>query len=84
MTVDRAGSSDRSMGLAADLAVLFFGLGGAGLLEEAATRFGPSPLVFLFFSTTQVLSDTCRVEWLLTYSEKVLRERASLIQWLSS
>jgi hypothetical protein len=58
MTVDRAGSFDLPIDLATDLAVLFFGFVGADLLEEEATRFGPSPMVFLFFSATRVSDDT--------------------------
>lgn len=77
MTVDRAGSFDRPIGLATDLAVEFFGLVGADLLEEAATRVGPSTVVFLFFSTANASNNMGRVKWVLTYSEKVSQERAS-------
>jgi len=53
MTVDGAGSFDLPLGLATDLAVLFFGFVGAGLLEEEATGFRPWATVFLFFSITR-------------------------------
>lgn len=75
MTVDRAGSFDCPRGLLTGLVVLFFGLVSAGLLVEAATRLGPSPVVFLFFSTIDASNDGFGVFWLLTYSERVLRER---------
>ena len=84
MTVDRAGSFDRPIGLATDLAVGFFGLVGADLLEEAVTRAGPSPVVFLFFSTVNVSNDTSKIGGLLTYSEKVSQERGSSILGPSS
>ena len=84
MTVDRAGSFDCPIGLATDLAVVFFGLVGADLLEEAATRVGPSRVVFLFFSTVNASDDTGSVEWVITYSEKVSQERASSIRGPSS
>jgi hypothetical protein len=61
MTVDRAGSSGCPRGLVTDLAVLFFGLAGADFLEEAATRLGPSPAVFLFFSTINVFKNAGRI-----------------------
>ena len=51
MTVDRAGSFGCPRGFAIDLVVALFGLVGADLLEEEATRLGPSSVVFLFFST---------------------------------
>lgn len=84
MTVDRAGSFDRPIGLATDLAVLFFGLVGAGLFEEPAMGFGPLAVVFLFFSATKVSNDTGRAERLNTYSGKALQGRASSIQGPSS
>jgi len=83
MTVDRAGSFDCPLGVMIDLAVLFFGLVGADLLDETATRFGPSRVVFLFFSG-KAPNETGRVEGVLAYSEKVLRERGSSIQEPSS
>ena len=84
MTVDRAGSFDCPIGLTTDLAVEFFGLVGADLLEEAAARVRPSPAVFLFFSTANASNDMGRVKWVLTYSEKVSQGRASSIRGPSS
>ena len=76
MTVDRAGSFGCTRGLATDLApVAFFGLAGADLLEEAATKLGPSPVVLLFFSTTNELKNTSRVPRQLTHSEMVFQEQ---------
>lgn len=49
-TVDRTGSFGCFCGLTTDLVALFFGLLGADLLEEAATRLGPSLVILLFFS----------------------------------
>lgn len=84
MTVDRAGSFNCPIGLETDFTALFFGLVGADLLEEAATRVGYPPVVFLFFSVTKVLSDTIKVKRPLTHLEKALREQASSIQEPSS
>lgn len=75
MTVDRAGSFGCTCGLATGLAVPFFGLVGADLLEEAATKLGPSPVVFLFFSTINASKNTSGVHLSSTYSEMVSRER---------
>ena len=76
MTVDRAGSVGRPIGLATDLAVEFFGLVGADLLEEAATTVGPLPVIFLLFSTANALNETGRIcGYLLTRRRRRRSER---------
>ena len=80
MTVDRAGSFGRPIGLATGLAVFLFGLVDADLLEEAATGFGPSPTALFFFSTTKVSNYTGGIEWRPAYLGRVLRERGLSFQ----
>ena len=80
MTVDRFGSSGGCIGLATDLAALSLGLVGADLLEETATRFGTSPTVFLFFSTTKASSNTNEIEWRPPYLGRVSQGRGMPFQ----
>lgn len=84
MTVDRAGSFGGPRGLFTGPGALLFGLVGADLYEEVATRPRPSSAVFLFFSTINWSAGIGGNLWLSTYSGKVLQGRALPLQVPSS